>query len=104
MHRIMRDVQGIMILKPLYERKCNMKTGVLWTIGAFVAGAAVGVTAASTLKMCSGESDECCGRYVRGHRKTRYSDVSPVEDMNKMSSDVHDMVAEVVSHECGHLD
>ena len=63
----MRDMQGIMILKPLYERKCNMKTGVLWTVGAFVAGAAVGVTAVSTLKMCSGLAGECCGRYGRGH-------------------------------------
>lgn len=100
----MRAMWGIMILKPLYERNCNMKTGVLWTIGAFVAGAAVGVTAVSTLKMCAGVSDECCGRYGRGHRKIKFGDVSPVDDMNKMSSDVHDMVAEVVSHECGHLD
>lgn len=93
-----------MILKPFYERNCNMKTGVLWTVGAFVAGAAVGVTAASTLKMCRDAADECCGRYGRGHRKIKFGDVSPVEDMNKMGSDVHDMVAEVVSHECGHLD
>ena len=81
-----------------------MKTGVLWTVGAFVAGAAVGVTAVSTLKMCSGLAGECCGRYGRGHQKIKFGDVSPVDDMNKMSSDVHDMVAEVVSHECGHLD
>jgi hypothetical protein len=100
----MRAVWGIMILKPLYERKCNMKPGVLWTIGAFVAGAAVGVTAASTLKMCSDLTDECCGRYGRSHKKIKFGDVSPVDDMNKMSSDVHDMVAEVVSHECGHLE
>ncbi len=100
----MRAVWGIMILKPLYERKCNMKPGVLWTIGAFVAGAAVGVTAVSTLKMCSGLADECCRRYGHGHKKIKFGDVSPVDDMNKMSSDVHDMVAEVVSHECGHLD
>ncbi|MBQ9080654.1 MAG: hypothetical protein IJY27_06240 [Clostridia bacterium] len=80
-----------------------MRTSALWTIGAFAAGvAAAGAIGAMGMRAAMIMSERH-GIAHRHYRHKRYGHVSPVDDMDKMSSDVHGMVAEVVSHECGHL-
>lgn len=74
----------------------------LLTVGALVAGvAAIGMAGAAMTKQTHHHHRHHChhrrGLHLCGCR------LDPVKDMRHMADNIHGMVSDVVSHECGHL-
>lgn len=68
----------------------------LLTVGALVAGvAAIGMAGAAMTK--NHHHRHRRGLHLCGCR------LDPVKDMRHMADNIHGMVSDVVSHECGHL-
>ena len=71
------------------------KSCTFWTIGAITAGTlALGMAG---MAMTKHKSHRRHGMNICGCH------IDPVKDMRRMADNVHDMVSDVISHQCGHL-
>lgn len=87
----------------------KMCSCTILTLGAVAAGAAA-IGMAGMAMTQQGSQRRCHhGRHGhhghRGHHGMRLCgcSIDPVKDMRRMADNVHGMVSDVVSHQCGHL-